>query len=89
MDFLKKKLKKFMIRNKNPEKFVKFLNFKYRKVQTNMTNGGMIFFDSHADTLAALNKLKRLRLFGCKFVKTEIKKKSIYYELDLKFKKKN
>ena len=44
-----------MIRNKNPERFIKFLNFKYRKVQTNMTNGGMIFFDSHADTLAALN----------------------------------
>ena len=87
--FSQKKInKKFMIRNKNPEKFIKFLNFKYQKVQTNMTNGGMIFFNSDVDKFAALNKLKSLRLFGCKFIKTEIKKKSIYYELDLKFKKK-
>ena len=53
-----------------------------------MTTGGTIFFKNLKEKKQAIKKLKKVNLFGIPFIDIEVKKDSIFYNLNLRFKDK-
>ena len=87
--FSQKKIKKeYLVRPKNPEKFISnFVEFK--KLEQDMTNGGFIFFNDKRQLDIGAKILKNLYCKNKKiFLIKKVNKNSIYYKVNLKsFKK--
>ena len=84
--FTQKKIKpEFIIRPKNPKKFLKEIGIKFTKLNLNMTNGGIIYFIDAAQKKASLRLLKRFNIYGLKvFRVTELSHKSIFFHIQIK-----
>ena len=86
--FTQKKINtEYLLRPKNPELFLsKFIKFK--KLEQDMTNGGLLFFSNKRDKNNAIETLKKLQCFGKKvfYIKKYINNK-LFYKINLKSKK--
>ena len=89
--FTQKKIAtEYLIRPINPENFIKSLNISFKKIEQNMTNGAIIFFENNFDKANAIKTLKHYKFFGYKvFEVKNINKYSIFYKIKIKFKQKN
>ena len=87
--FSQKKIKEeYLIRPKNPEKFISnFIEFK--KLEQDMTNGGFIFFNDDGQLDIGAKILENLYFKNKKiFLIKKVSRNSIYYKVNLKsFKK--
>jgi len=84
--FTQKKIKpEFIIRPKNPKKFLKGIGIKYTDLNLNMTNGGIISFKSKKQKNTSVKLLKNYNILGYKLFKiTNLSDKSIYFNIQLK-----
>tara|TARA_B110000003_G_scaffold276526_1_gene323592 strand:+ start:4804 stop:6150 length:1347 start_codon:yes stop_codon:yes gene_type:complete len=88
--FTQKKISpEYLLRPTNPEKFIRYLGIKYKKIEQDMTNGAIIFFKNKKDRKEAQTKLSNFYIFNYNVF--EIKKKSntsLFYKIKIKtFKK--
>ena len=86
--FTQKKIHvEYLLRPKNPELFLsKFIKFK--KLEQDMTNGGLLFFSNEKDKNYAIEKLNKLYCFGKKvFYTKNYTGNKLFYKINLKSKK--
>lgn len=88
--FTQRKIKtEYLLRPINPKKFFKDIGIKFKRLNTNMTNGGIFEFKSKSDMNLCNKKLKEFNIFGYYFF--EVKKLTgdkIFYRIQVKtFKK--
>ena len=87
--FSQEKIKpEYIVRNTNPLEFIKSLEIKCKTVKPNMTTGGTIYFNNKYEKNDAKKKLNRVSFFGIHFINIEEKKNYIFYDINLRFKKK-
>lgn len=86
--FSQKKIKdEFILRPKNPSKFLKKIIF-FKSIEQDMTNGGFIFFSDKKSTNTAFDKIKNYSVCGIKiFEALQKKDKSFFYRIMIKSKK--
>ena len=86
--FTQKKIKpEFIIRPKNPKKFLKNIGIKCTDINLNMTNGGIILFKNKNQKNISINLLKNYNILGFKLFKiTDLGPKSIYFSIQIKSK---
>jgi hypothetical protein len=86
--FSQKKIKnEFILRPKNPLKFLKNI-IHFKSMEQDMTNGGFIFFKDKRSTNIAFNKIKNYKICGIKIFETlQRKDLSFYYRIVLKSRK--
>jgi hypothetical protein len=86
--FTQKKInEEFLLRPKNPNFFLsKFIKFK--KLEQDMTNGGLLFFRNKREKKYAIETLNTLHCFGRKiFYLKKYKGNKLFYKINLKSKK--
>ena len=89
--FTQKKIKtEYLLRPFSPEKFLKNINVKYYKLEQNMTNGGIIFFDDSTKCFKNYNLMKNYKICGYNlFLLNKINDKSFFYKIGIKSLSKN
>ena len=90
--FTQNKIKtEFLLRPINPKKFLKGIGIKFKKLSTNMTNGGILEFTSLNDRNSCRKKLKKFNIFGYNFFELKnLNKNRIFFRIQVKsFKKIN
>ena len=88
--FSQKKTKnEYILRPINPEKFLKKINLKFKKLEQDMTNGGLIFFKSIKDKKAGTHLLKKTKYKNLNFFHIKsVSPKILFYRLEIKLNKK-
>ena len=84
--FSQKKIKpEFLLRPINPKKFLKKLGINFKKLNTNMTNGGILEFYNKNDLQLNKIKLKKFKIFGYKLfeIKT-LSNNKIFFRIQVK-----
>ena len=89
--FTQKRIKtEYLLRPLSPEKFLKNINVKYHKLEQNMTNGGIIFFDNSIKCLKNFHIMKNYKICGYNlFILDKINDKSFFYKIGIKSLSKN
>jgi hypothetical protein len=84
--FTQKKIKpEYIIRPKDPNQFIRMIGVKYKKLDSNMTNGGIITFNSNFQKKKSLKILKQFNIFGFKlFEVNEIDNNNIFFRIQVK-----
>ena len=84
--FTQKKIKtEFIIRPKNPEKFIKKIGIKFKKLSSNMTNGGIISFANKKQKNISIKILKDFNILGFKIFKiTDLESNDIFFNIQIK-----
>ena len=84
--FTQKRIKtEFIIRPKNPNKFLKKIGINFKKLNTNMTNGGILSFNNKKQKEISIKKLKNFNIFGYKLFKiTNIVSNNIFFKIQIK-----
>ncbi len=88
--FTQKKIKtEYLLRPKNPQKFLRAIGIFFKKLDTNMTNGGILEFRDVQEKNKNKKKLSDFNVFGFKFFEVkEISLNKIFYRIQVKsFKK--
>ena len=80
----------YLLRPLSPENFLKNINVKYHKLEQNMTNGGIIFFDNSIKCLKNFHIMKNYKICGYNlFILDKINDKSFFYKIGIKSLSKN
>jgi hypothetical protein len=80
----------YLLRPLSPENFLKNINVKYYKLEQNMTNGGIIFFDNSIKCLKNFHIMKNYKICGYNlFILDKINDKSFFYKIGIKSLSKN
>lgn len=84
--FKQKKIKpEFILRPKNPNKFLKSLGFNFKRFNPNMTNGGILEFQNFDDKVRCIKILSSKFLFGYKvFEIKELNKNKLFIRIQIK-----
>ena len=88
--FTQKRIKtEYLLRPKNPQKFLQNIGISFKKLNTNMTNGGILEFKSIKERKKNKKKLINFNVFGFNFFEVkEISFNKIFYRIQVKsFKK--
>lgn len=65
--FTQKKIKpEFIIRPKNPTYFLKKIGIQFNELNSNMTNGGIIYFNNQNQKKDSIKKLRQINFYGFK-----------------------
>jgi len=84
--FTQKKIKpEYLLRPKNPNKFLRTLKINFKKLSTNMTNGGILEFYNQNDLRLSKKKLKDFEVFGYNFFEVKnLPKNKIFFRIQVK-----
>ena len=88
--FSQKKIKKeFMIRPKDPKKFLKSFNIKFNKFHSNMTNGVLLSYKSKNSLKSEFKKIRSINILGFQVYETKIiNSLQIFCRIQIRSKKK-
>ena len=84
--FTQKKIKpEYIIRPKDTKQFMQLIGVKYKKLNSNMTNGGLITFKNNRQKISSLEILKKFNIYGFKlFEIIELDQINIFYRIQIK-----
>ena len=78
----------YILRPKNPKKFLKNLNVDFLKLEQDMTNGGLLFFENEKKKKLAIYLLGQVRFNNLNFFSVKsINKKTLFYRIVVKARK--
>ena len=84
--FSQKKIKKeYLLRPTDPSNFLTHLKIKFKKLEQNMTNGGIIFFNNSNEKNKYFNFMQRYKICGhYLFDVKKLSKNSVFYKIAIK-----
>ena len=84
--FTQKKIKtEYLLRPKNPKEFLHNIGISYTKINTNMTNGGILEFNNNLEKKKNIKKLSNFNIFGFKFFEIkEISLNKVFFRIQVK-----
>ncbi len=84
--FTQKKIRtEYLMRPINPSKFLKNIGINFKKLKTNMTNGGILEFNNDIKKRENVKKLKKYSLCGYKvFEIKDLSKLKVFFRIQLK-----
>ena len=86
--FTQKKIKtEYLLRPINPKDFLKNIGINFYKLNTNMTNGGILEFKNNKLKLDNLKNLRKFNIYGHKFFEIkELKDNKVFFRIQVKSK---
>ncbi len=84
--FTQKRIKtEYLLRPRNPKKFLQNIGISFKKINTNMTNGGILEFNNIREKNKNKEKLIKFSIFGFRFFEVkEISLNKIFYRIQVK-----